>query len=260
MVTYALSVRRSTVAFWVFMTAGLFIFALDAVAADVEAEARLSVSTQSTRVDWDVGVAGITTADTFDALLTGGESEDSENGAVHTKAEARQSQAANVDFWFYAADVELFNDHDSDGFYHGIDLWFDADTYYSYAEVYAVVYLSLEGGPWNEYVVTDDFVLNGAASDDDYVIVTELISGYPSGSYDILIELFDVYDNSLAAWIGPDESPELAFLPLEDSDRDIAQIPEVIVVHEGGGGSTGAIFILLLGLAAMVKDRGARRA
>ena len=251
MVTYALSVRRSTFAYWVVMIAGLFIVALDAVAADVEGEGRLSVSTQSPRVDRDNGVAGVTTADTFDGLLT---------GAAHTKAEARQSQAANVDFWFYAADVELFNDHDSDGFYHGIDLWFDADTYYSYAEVYAVVYLSLEGGPWNEYVVTDDFVLNGAASDDDYVIVTELISGYPSGSYDILIELFDVYDNSLAAWIGPDESPELAFLPLEDSDRDVAEIPEVIVVHEGGGGSTGVIFILLLGLAAMVKDRGARRA
>jgi hypothetical protein len=249
MVTYALSVRRSTVAYWVVMIAGLFIFALDAIAADVEGEERLSVSTQSARVDRDNGVAGVTTADTFDALLT---------GAMHPKAEARQSEAANVDFWFYAADVELFNDHDSDGFYHGIDLWFDADTYYSYAEVYAVVYLSLDGGPWNEYVVTDDFVLNGAASDDDYVIVTELVAGYPSGSYDILIELFDVYDNALAAWIGPDESPELAFLPLEDADRDVAEIPEVIVVHERGGGSTGVIFILLLGLAAMVKGRLAR--
>lgn len=260
MVTYALSVRRSTVALRVILFAALFILALDAIAADDDIEARLSVSTQSTRVDRDNGVPGITTADTFNALVTGSEEDHTNGVAGPAKAEAQQLQTANVDFWFYAADVELFNDHDSDGFYHGIDLWFDADTYYGYAEVYAVVYLSLEGGPWNEYVVTDDFVLNGSASDDDYVVVTELVSGYPSGSYDILIELFDVYDNSLAAWIGPDESPELAFLPLEDADRDVAEIPEVIVVHEGGGGSTGVVFILLLGLAALVKGCRARHA
>lgn len=258
MVTYALSIRRSTVALWVFLFAGLFVMALDAVAADVNAEVRLSVSTQSTRVDRDSGVSGITTADTFDTLLQGSEREQAGAGAAHAKAEARQSEAANIDFWFYAADVELFNDHDGDGYYHGIDLWFDADTYYGFAEVYAVVYLSLDGGPWNEYVVTDDFILNGSASDDDYVVVTELLSGYPSGSYDILIELFDVYDNSFVAWIGPEESPELAFLPLEDADRDVAEVPEVIVVHERGGGSTGGLFILLLGLAATLKGHRAR--
>ena len=260
MVTYALSVRRSTVALWVFLIAGLLIMTLDAIAADADTDGRLSLSTQNSRIDRDNGIPGVTTADVFDALHQGGNREGAGSESAHTKAEARQAQAANVDFWFYAADVELFNDLDSDGYYHGIDLWFDADTYYEFAEVYAVIYLSLDGGPWNEYVVTDDFILSGSSSDDDYVVVTELISGYPSGSYDILIELFDVYDNSFVAWIGPDETPELAFLPLEDADRDVAEIPEVIVVHEGGGGATGALSILLLALAALVKGRRARRA
>lgn len=238
MITYAMSVRRSRVAAWIFLIAGLLVLSLGAFAAQPESEVRLSATTQGEG----------TTEDEYPALRTG-------DGRTPEKSEARISESANVDFWFYAADIELFNDHDGDGFYHGIDLWFDADTYYSFAEVYAVLYLSLDGGPWNEYAVTDNFVINGTSSDDDYVIVTELLSGYPSGSYDLLIELFDTYDGSFVAWFGPDETPALAFLPLEDADRDIAEIPEVIVVHERGGGSTGAWFSLFLALAALVKRR-----
>ena len=53
---------------------------------------------------------------------------------------------AGYDFWFYTADVVLFNDNDLDGHFWGIDLLFDVDTYYDVADVYAVVYLSYEGG------------------------------------------------------------------------------------------------------------------
>ena len=156
---------------------------------------------------------------------------------------------------FYSVDVELFNDHDRDGYFHGIDLWFDADTYFAFAEVYAVVYLSRDGGPWNEYAITDNFTLVGSSSEDDYVIVTELVSGYPPGSYDILIELFDAWDDSFVAWYGPEDTSELAFLPLEDAASDVADTPDVIVVNRDGGGTTGMIFILLLSLAAAAKYR-----
>ncbi len=134
---------------------------------------------------------------------------------------------------------------------------FDADSVFT-AEVYAVVYLSFEGGPWNEYAATDDFIVDGATSDDEYVIVTELLSGYPSGSYDLLIELFDAYDNSFLAWLGPEDTSELAFLPLEDANRDtpLEPVPEVIVVHEHGGGSTGWWLLLAMGL--MVVERRLR--
>ena len=37
-----------------------------------------------------------------------------------------ESRTPNTDFWFYDADVELFADDDRDGYFHGIDLWFDA--------------------------------------------------------------------------------------------------------------------------------------
>ena len=118
------------------------------------------------------------------------------------------------DFWFYEADVVLFNDIDRDGFYHGIDLLFDVDTVYDEVDVYAVVFLSREGGPWNEYAVTDTFWINGATSDDEYVVVTELETGYPTGSYDLLIELYDAVDGTFLTSFGPEDTSELSYFRL----------------------------------------------
>ncbi len=173
-------------------------------------------------------------------------------GATRKSPEARfetgtTSRAADPNFWFYTADVELFNDLDRDGYYFGIDLLFDADTSYAVADVYAVIYLSYEYGPWNEYAATDDFTLFGASGSDEYIVETELVSGYPRGSYDILIELYDAYDDRFLASIGPEDTSELALLPLEDSVRDTPQTGQTqVVVTSGGGGSLGWLLLLLL--------------
>ena len=74
-----------------------------------------------------------------------------------TRSSPSEKQSAGADFWFYTADVILFNDDDFDGYYWGIDLLFDVDTYFDVADVYAVVYLSFQGGPWNEFAVTESF-------------------------------------------------------------------------------------------------------
>ena len=257
MITYAISVNRSKVSAWVFLIIGLIVLSMNALAAETEEPGRLSVSTQSTRAERDNGVPGKTSEDEFIALELAGDRVAAKGSMSRSKPVTQSMQAPNADFWFYAADVELFNDHDRDGYYHGIDLLFDADTYYAVADVYAVVYLSLDGGPWNEYAATEDFTLFGASSEDDYVIVTELMAGYPSGSYDVLIELFDAYDNTFLAYFGPDDTPELSFLPLEDAERDVADVPDVTVVnhHHGGGGSTGIAFILILALVALRRLR-----
>ncbi len=234
---------------------GLIVLSANSYAADVNAEKRLSITTQNTKQQRDSGVAGILSEDEFGALVRTGEREKGKRAAAQLKSTSPSTQSANNDFWFYDADVVLFNDLDRDGYYHGIDLLFDADTYFTIAEVYAVVYLSYEGGPWNEYAATEDFTIFGSSSDDDYVLVTELLEGYPAGSYDILIELYDAYDDAFLAWIGPEDTSELAFLPLEDANRDSAVIPEVIVVNRGGGGSLGWMLILGLGLTAVARRR-----
>ena len=163
------------------------------------------------------------------------------------------------DFWFYDVDVELFSDFDRDGYYYGIDLWFDADTNWSIADVYAVIYLSYEFGPWNEYAETEDITLFGTSGTDDYTIETELIAGYPTGDYDILIELYDADTNFLVASIGPEDTSELSYLPLEDSGRDSAGSGGTQVVVNSGGGSMGLLFLLgLLAVRMTFRPQAAR--
>ncbi len=180
-----------------------------------------------------------------------------------TRSSPSGNQGTGNDFWFYTADVILFNDDDFDGYYWGIDLLFDADTYYDVVDVYAVVYLSLDGGPWNELAVTESFPIFGATSDDEYVLVTELLSGYPTGYYDVLIELFDSYDGEFLVDFGPEDTSELSFLPLEDFNRDDPSFDDpVMVIHDGGGGATSWWMIsmmLLLLLGTSLRNNRKRR-
>ena len=97
------------------------------------------------------------------------------------------------------------------------------------------------------------FSISGTDADDEYVIVTELVSGYPTGSYDLLIELFDADTNTFVASYGPADTSELSFLSLEDANRDavITGGSTTVVVREGGGGSLGLPVLVGLLLAAV---------
>ncbi len=181
-----------------------------------------------------------------DEVRTGGDAAAKGRRSERRKSSNQWSKTPNTDFWFYDVDVELFADEDLDGYLYGIDLLFDADTIYERADVYAVMYLSREGGPWYEYAATDVFPVFGATSEDDFVVVSELLTGYPAGSYDLLIELYDTWDDAFVAEIGPENSAELSYLPLEDAERDEPfDPPDVIVVEEGGG--SGDLLTLLAG-------------
>lgn len=225
-----------------------------AFAADTTADAELRVSESSYFGDdgRNQKAANRISTDTFEPGTRIGRRSLKAAGNESLKAGAgTESRTPNTDFWFYTADVELFGDEDRDGYFHGIDLLFDADTVYASADVYAVVYLSEEGGPWFEYAETETFSIYGASGDDEYVIVSELLAGYPRGSYDILIELFDTWDNSFVADFGPENTSELSFLPLEDAERDTpVSAPDVVVVSRGGGGAVDAWTIAALALMA----------
>jgi hypothetical protein len=242
----------------------VFLISIAATTVAAEEEMRQSVTTQLSKSERDGGMPGRVSEDEFGALLTEGRRQLSNRSGTVSKKNAVQSSAASKsdassatasnDYWFYSADVVLFNDHDNDGHFHGIDLLFDADTYFNEAEVYAVVYLSLNDGPWNEYTATENFTLFGSAVEDEYVVVTELVSGYPTGSYDLLIELFDAYDDRFLASYGPVDTSELAFLPLEDSNRDIPfDEPTTVVIHDEGGSFGGIALLFLLCASAIAR-------
>lgn len=194
----------------------------------------------------------------FDALVVTGERAKPTRSVTQQKLLGASSAAPNTDFWFYDADLILFSDFDHDGYFYGLDLAFDVDTNFVSAEVYAVLYLSLAGGPWNEYAETANFNIYGASADDEYVVVSELVSGYPTGDYDILIELFDTFDGAFVASFGPADTSQLSFLPLEDIGRDTPIQPPIVVVNGGGGGSVGWLTLLLL-LATTVVARNSYR-
>ncbi len=198
---------------------------------------------------------GTPSIDEYDSLNTGDNRSDTVSKPATANWSNNKSQAISHDFWIFDADILLFNDDDGDGYSWGIDLLFDADTIYNEAQVYAAVYLSYEGGPWNEYAVTQDFTLFGASGNDEYGLVTELLSGYPTGDYDLLIELFDTLDGSFVASFGPEDSSELSFLPLEDFGRDAPITETRITVSHGGGGATGVWMLLVLVAGRLITRR-----
>ncbi len=239
----------------------LSLFAAVAM-ADTGEEPRQSFTSQGHGIERGSVGDGITSFDEHAPLKLKSAGQASEpNKELDTRSRtAEMGVSADPNFWFYDVDVILFSDHDRDGYFYGIDLLFDADTTYLSAEVYAVLYLSYEYGPWNEYASTENFTLLGATSTDEYTIETELVSGYPTGSYDILIELFDAYDGAFLASIGPEDTSELSYLTLEDSNRDAVQGGSTqVVVSSGGGGSVGWLVLLtLLAVRMTLRPQAAR--
>lgn len=242
-----------------FVISGVSLASPDGAAGTSTGEDRSSVSSHTIQGGRDNPTGQNMTTEEYGALKTTGERSRSSTRAGFAKpgAGSSSSESTSFDFWIYDADVQLFNDDDNDGYFYGVDLLFDADTIYSEADVYAVLYLSFEGGPWNEYAVTEDFTIFGSSGSDEYVLVTELMAGYPSGDYDLLIELFDAFDGAYLASYGPDETSALSFLPLEDFNRDTPVTEVVIIESHGGGGSLDgwllSFLILILIISASRK-------
>ena len=162
------------------------------------------------------------------------------------------------DVSIYDASTTLISDFDHDGFYHRFSVVIDADTVFSESWVYAKLYLSFEGGPWNYYATSTDFDIHGDSDLDAFVIETELAEGFPAGYYDIRIELYDaVYGDYLLSY-GPYDDASLSALPLEDSIYDdaggIAYSTEVIVAGHSHGG-LGPWLLAALCLIGVLRKR-----
>ena len=157
------------------------------------------------------------------------------------------------DHWIYDADVALFDDFDNDGYFRFLSIRIDADTIYDQSWVYAVIYLSDDGEFFEHFYTTDDFELNAATAEDEYFVETELVSGYPTGEYDLLIELYDADLGLYMDEFGPTQSAGLEVLPLEDARFD--EPPVVVIVDEHGGGGAVSWWTLMGLLGAAVLRR-----
>jgi hypothetical protein len=163
------------------------------------------------------------------------------------------------DSYVYDGSTDVFSDRDQDGYYHHLRVTFDADTIFDTTNLYAVVYVSADGNAWESVFTTDDFAIHGAAPDDDYEVETDLVSGYSTGLYDVLVELYDAKTSELVDAFGPNESSDFSALPLEDSYRDGDPPPPAPApVATGGGGAMDWLTLpALLTAAAWARRRRA---
>ncbi len=124
-------------------------------------------------------------------------------------------------FSFYSATSFLDVDLDGDGYYSQFGIDFDADLDTAeFADVYAIIYYSENGGPWTEFFVTEDFTLFSDDIGDEYSVTFILNSDFPTNQYDFLIDLYEVGFSDIVATIGPEEDSDLFALPLEDEIND----------------------------------------
>ncbi|WP_226960793.1 choice-of-anchor H family protein [Thalassotalea sp. LPB0316] len=165
-------------------------------------------------------------------------------------------------FTIFDAYSYLEEDIDYDGFYRTFSVVFDADVMSASAqevvEVYADLYLSRNGGPWVHYFSTDNFLIYGESSDDEYEVVTTLLDGYVTDHYDVLIDLYEVgYPDVVATLSGYDVNGLYA-LPLESVNYDYYE--EHYDSHSHGhGGSMSLVMVLALlwlGLVKVVRAKG----
>jgi len=165
------------------------------------------------------------------------------------------------DSYIYTAKTDLFSDFDRDGYYHHIRVTLDADSVFDPVRLYAVIYISADGNAWERLYTTDDFTVHGSSPNDAYEVETDLVSGYSTGLYDVLIELYDSSTNALVDSFGPNESSDFSVRPLEDSYRDgDPPPPDPPPVVDGRGGGGGAIDWLTLPALLAAVWAGRRRA
>jgi hypothetical protein len=159
----------------------------------------------------------------------------------------------NQEFWIFDAWVEFYSDNDSDGYFNHFSVEFDADTEYSSADVYARLYLGKDE-VFKEYHVTSNFNIFSDNSNDSFVVESELLNGFSPAEYEVLIELYDAYNDELVAVYDGNDDADLYLLSLESKEYESVQ---VVVIREHGG-SVSLWGLLLLPL--LLITRKCRRA
>jgi hypothetical protein len=139
---------------------------------------------------------------------------------VTRKAEAMSARSSLFSFFDVGSTLRL--DRDNDGFHSEFRIRFDADVAVGDAVVYARLYLRRVGdSDWLLYHETDDFTIFEESGDDDYFVTTTLDDGFPTGDYDVLIDLYESGFSGIVATVGPFDFAALSLLPLEESGLDL---------------------------------------
>jgi len=222
---------------------------------NITTDSRLAIAKENTAtsiVDQDIGKA---TGKTRAEILKSKTNKPSKITPL-VRSKSYSNYAHYPDFTIYGATTLLQDDYDGDGFYQTFSVSFDADiisyTESQWAEVYALLYISKNGGPWTHYYTTDSFIIEGDTDLDEYEVITTFLSGYSTDHYDILIDLYQVGYNDTVASFSSDDSNALYALSLESADYDEPYNEPYIEVIEISHGGSFSIVVLLLFLSIYV--------
>lgn len=185
----------------------------------------------------------------------------SKTGA-NNKLSSHTLQSGNyVEFTIYDATTRLFEDFDYDGYYQTFSVTFDADVLSDYAHqqalVYADMYLSRNGGPWELYFTTEPFTIINDSSEDKFEVLTTLDLGYRTNHYDVLIDLYEVGYSDIVASKSSDDIEGLYALPLESTEHNEyheAETHTSSVTIRGGSVSVLALLFVVGVWAARVRS------
>lgn len=170
-----------------------------------------------------------------------------------SKPKDNQAHPINSDFWVYDAYTRLIRDYDHDGYHYVFEVSFDVDTIYDYENIYARLYLG-DGHTFREYHTTSVFTIDDNDSDDDFFVETELLTGFNSFDYDILIEVYHASDDHLLAVYDHQNDADLSYVPLESYDYEYYSPPhqhQVTRSRESGGSSSPFVLLGLVLLAVV---------
>ena len=178
------------------------------------------------------------------------------------KAEARKdrvktntitTQAYQSHVWFHSVDVYLSGDINNNGYYHRLEVEFDADTSLAYQQVFAEFTLLPTYGAERLYYTSSVFELFSDSSSDWLAVDTMLEHHFAADDYLLTVRLFDAQTGYLLAEISGFDDANLDYLPLEDYSRDSYRDSSTSV--EVSSGSAGIISLLALCLMSYRRFR-----
>ncbi|SNY60146.1 hypothetical protein SAMN06297280_0020 [Arsukibacterium tuosuense] len=156
---------------------------------------------------------------------------------------AAVTQSYQSEVWFHSIDISLARDDNYNGYFHQLYVEFDADTEYSYHQVFAELSLTPDFGSERIYYTSSVFELFGESSNDWLGIETDLQHRYPANFYLLTIRIFDANTGYLLAEASGYDLSALDALTLEDYQRDQIQSSSSVEVSAG---TTGVVALLTL--------------
>jgi hypothetical protein len=135
------------------------------------------------------------------------------------------SQVVSVyDVWF-----NLIEDTDGDGYFHQFEVSFDVDTQYAQQEIYVVG--KLIGATSQQLFETEHYHIESDSGADSYQTTVLLSDGYPSGEYNMELNVYDAQTDTLLLHVNGQHDQDMWGLYLEDAKLEHSII-ERIEIYE----------------------------